>query len=62
MTVKAGQRARKEGEYVCEDCEATVYIEKGQEIPTCPCGGENFQEQPEPVETQGRSQKPRKND
>ena len=45
MAVKAGSRAKKAGEYVCAECEATVYVDKGQEIPTCPCGSEEFEDQ-----------------
>jgi hypothetical protein len=44
MAAKAGDLAKKSGELVCEECEEIMYIEKGEEIPTCPCGGETFQE------------------
>lgn len=61
MTTKAGQRAKKTGEYVCSECEATVYVEKGQEIPTCPCGSEEFEERIEET-TQSHRNKPKSED
>ena len=45
MVAKAGDIARKTGEYKCQECESAVYVEKGEELPPCPCGGETFDEQ-----------------
>jgi len=42
--MKSGERAKKSGEIMCLDCEGNVYVEQGQQIPECPCGGTEFEE------------------
>jgi len=49
MQVKSGDKARKSGDIKCMDCEGTVFIEVGEEVPNCPCGGTEFAEHREPA-------------
>ncbi len=42
MDAKAGERAKVSGTYECQDCGDTFELEKGDQIPECPCGGNTF--------------------
>ena len=44
MQLKSGDKAKKSGDIQCVDCEGTVFMEQGEEVPNCPCGGTEFAE------------------
>lgn len=45
MTAKAGEQARKTGDFVCANCGAIVHIEEDEDIPDCPeCGNNTYEE------------------
>lgn len=45
MAAKAGERARKTGDFRCERCNEKVHVTSGDPIPKCPnCGNDTFDE------------------
>ncbi|WP_165985279.1 alpha helical protein [Streptomyces sp. YIM 98790] len=42
MTAKAGEKARKTGDFFCAECSAKVHVDAGDEIPACPNGHKEF--------------------
>lgn len=42
MMARAGEKATQSGDCICQECSEKVHVEKGQNIPKCPCGGEEF--------------------
>lgn len=48
MTMHAGDTAKKNCDVTCSDCDTMMRLEKGQEIPECPCGGSDFEEVKKP--------------
>lgn len=45
MSAKAGERARKTGDFVCEQCNNRVHVTQNDKIPKCPnCGNDTFDE------------------
>ena len=45
MSAKAGERARKTGDFVCERCDHKVHVAESDSIPKCPnCGNDTFSE------------------
>ena len=42
MTAKTGERAQKTGDFHCVSCSETVHVTKGDKIPACPCGKNEF--------------------
>jgi predicted RNA-binding Zn-ribbon protein involved in translation (DUF1610 family) len=43
MTAKSGEKARETGDFHCASCDATVHVKKGDTIPSCPCGRNEFE-------------------
>lgn len=45
MSAKAGESARKTGDFVCERCGHKTHVTEGDRIPKCPeCGNNTFGE------------------
>ena len=45
MSAKAGERARKTGDFVCQQCNKKVHVTANDEIPKCPqCGNDTYEE------------------
>ncbi|HLM64015.1 MAG TPA: hypothetical protein VK306_06925 [Acidimicrobiales bacterium] len=42
MTAKTGERAQETGDFHCASCNAKVHVTKGDKIPPCPCGKNEF--------------------
>jgi hypothetical protein len=42
VVAKTGEKAQKTGNFHCSGCSETVHVEKGEEIPPCPCGKNEF--------------------
>jgi predicted RNA-binding Zn-ribbon protein involved in translation (DUF1610 family) len=43
MSAKAGERARKSGDFICDNCGNKVRVTQGREIPKCPkCGNDTY--------------------
>lgn len=42
MMAKAGEKAKTSGKFECEECGETFFLEEGDQIPECACGGEMF--------------------
>ena len=55
MQLKSGDKAKKSGDIQCVDCEGTVFMEQGEEVPNCPCGGTEFSEHSENKHSQHAS-------
>lgn len=45
MAAKAGEKARRTGDFRCENCHRKVHVQNGSEIPRCPnCGNDSYDE------------------
>lgn len=53
MTAKAGERARKTGTFHCASCDHTVRVQKGEKIPPCPCGKNEYDRRSDEPDTKG---------
>jgi predicted RNA-binding Zn-ribbon protein involved in translation (DUF1610 family) len=42
VTAKTGERAQETGDFHCTSCGAKVHVTKGDKIPPCPCGKNEF--------------------
>lgn len=42
MVVRTGERAQETGDFHCVHCGTTVHVIKGDKIPPCPCGTNEF--------------------
>lgn len=48
MSAKPGEKARKTGDFYCENCNHKVHVKKGDPLPKCPCGGNYGERRNEP--------------
>jgi hypothetical protein len=44
MAAHAGEEARKTGDFKCKGCDETIHVKRGDPIPECKCGSEEFDE------------------
>ena len=55
MTAKTGQTVEKSGDYMCQGCEEMVYLSKGDKVPECPCGCNEFDEATQTTSSSSKS-------
>lgn len=43
MSIHSGETAKREGDFICMNCNERVFVNKGEKIPRCPfCGCRNY--------------------
>jgi hypothetical protein len=44
MAIKAGEQAKKTGDFICTKCQGQMHVNQGDKVPKCTCGNETFEE------------------
>lgn len=44
MSGKPGERARETGDFHCKGCSKVVHVTKGDKLPACNCGSNEYDE------------------